>query len=87
MISNRNPWSWLVPAIAALAAAAFYAAIFYPGTIGFDSAYQWWQARGGETSNVHGIGMIWFWRLSDAASQGPAFLFMLQLALFWCGLA
>lgn len=83
MIPNRNPWPWLVPAIAA---AAFYAAIFYPGTIGFDSAYQWWQARGGETTNLHGIGMTWLWRLSDAASQGPAFLFLLQLALFWCGL-
>lgn len=87
MMSNRNPQPWRMPAIVALAAATFYATIFYPGTIGFDSAYQWWQARGGETSNVHGIGMTWLWRLSDAASQGPAFLFMLQLALFWCGLA
>ena len=73
-------------AIAALAAAA-YATLFYPGAMGFDAAYQWWQARGGETSNIHGVLMTALWRISDAVSAGPALLFLLQLVLFWCGLA
>lgn len=77
---------WSVPAMSALAAAALFALAFYPGTVCFDSAYQWWQARGGETTNIHGLGMTWLWRLGGAVSHGPAFPFLLQLALFWCGL-
>jgi hypothetical protein len=82
--SRRRTWLMLVTT--ALAAIAFYAVAFFPGAIGFDSAYQWWQARGGETSSVHGVGMTWLWRLGDALTQGPAALFLLQLAVFWCGL-
>lgn len=72
--------------VIALAFASFYCAAFFPGTLPFDSAYQWWQARGGETSTVHGIGMTVLWRGSDALTEGPAALFLLQLGLFWCGL-
>ena len=64
-----------------------YAGVFYPGAMGFDTAYQWWQARGGQTTNIHGLGMTWLWHLSDALTHGPGFLFCLQLTLFSIGLA
>lgn len=86
MTGARDNRRWQVPAMTALAAAAVFALAFYPGTLCFDSAYQWWQARGGETTNIQGLGMTWLWRLGDAVSQGPGFPFLLQLALFWCGL-
>lgn len=72
--------------VAALAGVAFYAAIFFPGTVPFDSAYQWWQARGHTTTNIHGIGMLWLWRASDALASGPAPMFVAQLGLLWLGL-
>jgi hypothetical protein len=86
MTVERERRSKLALALVALAVVTFYAMAFFPGTIGFDSAYQWWQARGGETSNIHGLGMTLLWRLSYAVTRGPAFLFMLQLGLYWCGL-
>ena len=76
-----------MPAMLAIVAALSYAAVFYPGAMGFDGAYQWWQARGGETSNIHGVAMTWLFRISDATTSGPGGLFVLQLALFWTGLA
>lgn len=83
-VRGQSPW---LPLIAtALAALVFYSFAFYPGTVGFDSAYHWWQARGGETSSIHGIGMTLLWRIGDALTQGPAALFGLQLILYWCGL-
>ena len=89
MIDQQRTARWVQFALSiviALVLASFYCAAFFPGTLPFDSAYQWWQARGGETSNVHGIGMTLLWRGSDALTQGPAALFLLQLGLFWCGL-
>lgn len=64
-----------------------YAAIFYPGAMSFDSAYQWWQARGGESTNIQGVGMTWLWRAGNALAPGPGAMFGLQLLLFWSGLA
>jgi hypothetical protein len=71
--------------LAAAAGACAYAAVFYPGAMGFDTAYQWWQARGGETTNIHGLGMTWLWRFANPFDAGPAPLFLLQLILFWAG--
>ena len=76
----------ILPFAVALTALAFYLLAFFPGTLCFDSAYQWWQARGHETSNIHGIGMTLLWRLGDAVAASPAPLFALQLALLWGGL-
>jgi hypothetical protein len=76
-----------MPAMLAVVAALSYAVIFYPGAMGFDGAYQWWQARGGETSNIHGVAMTWLFRLGDRLTPGPGPLFLLQLALFWSGIA
>jgi hypothetical protein len=77
----------VAPALFAALCAVSYAIVFYPGAMGFDTAYQWWQARGGETSNIHGLAMTWLWRLSNALILGPGPLLVFQLALFWSGLA
>jgi hypothetical protein len=80
----RGRWAiWFVAAAGAIA----YAIVFYPGAMSFDSAYQWWQARGGESTNIQGIGMIWLWRADNAVAPGPGAIFMLQLLLFWGGIA
>lgn len=83
MVDRR---SQLALAAFALVAMACYAIAFFPGTFGFDSAYQWWQARGHQTTNIHGVGMTWLWRASNALATGPAPMFALQLALLWLGL-
>lgn len=62
-----------------------YALTFYPGAMGFDVAYQWWQSRGGETTNIHGIGMTWLWHLENLITTGPGLLFVLQLVLLLTG--
>ena len=70
------------------AAAAFvYALAFYPGWLSFDSAYQWWQARSGEVSNINGIGIVLLWRVALLLQDGPAPILLLQLLLFWTGIA
>lgn len=73
--------------IVAAAGAVAYALVFYPGAMSFDSAYLWWQARGGESTNVYGVGMTWLWRAGNALTPGPGALFVLQLLLLWGGLA
>ena len=81
---SRSPFAVLIPL--ALSGCACYAIAFYPGALNFDSAYQWWQARGHETSNVHGIGMTLLWRVSERLAHGPGPIFLLQIGLLWCGL-
>lgn len=83
-VSQRLASIWLV----AICGAAGYLIAFYPGAMSFDSAAQWAQVRGeAATDNVHGVGMLWLWWLTDHMLAGPAGLFILQTALFWGGLA
>ena len=67
-------------------AAIAYAIVFYPGAMSFDSAYQWWQARGGTSTNIQSVGMTWLWRAGNALAPGPGVMFAVQLLLFWSGL-
>lgn len=76
-------WPWLL----ALAGCAFDLAAFWPGQMSFDSAYAWWQARGGETSTLVPPAFVLAWRACLVLLDGPGALFALQLALFWSGLA
>jgi hypothetical protein len=64
-----------------------YAITFYPGHMSFDSAYAWWQARGGETSDISSPTLVLIWRALDQVLPGPGLVFLLHLSLFWCGLA
>jgi hypothetical protein len=78
--------NWQVWVTAFLGASA-YASCFFPGVMSFDSAYAWWQARGGETSDLQAPMMMRLWQLCDALLPGPGLLFLLHLCMFWCGLA
>lgn len=82
--ASKSPWP-----LAAIAAAgiAFFAACYYPGAMSLDSAVIWAQARGAPSTNIYGAGLRWLWRLTDPVWAGPAPLFLIQLALFWSGLA
>jgi hypothetical protein len=77
---------WL-PWLLAIAGFAFDIAAYWPGQMSFDSAYAWWQARGGETTDIVSPAMILLWRVGDAILPGPGSIFALHLALFWSGLA
>lgn len=76
-------WPWLL----ALAGFAFDVAAFWPGQMSFDSAYAWWQARGGQTADVVPPALVQVWRLCEAIRSGPGLVFALHLVLFWSGLA
>jgi len=76
-----------LPWLVALAGVAFDLAAFWPGQMSFDSAYTWWQARGGTTTDIAPPVLIYVWRFLDAIVEGPALVFALHLALFWSGLA
>lgn len=76
-------WPWLL----ALAGSALDLAAYWPGHMSFDSAYAWWQARGGETADVTPQALVLVWRACEAIRSGPGLVFALHLALFWSGLA
>jgi hypothetical protein len=76
-----------VPWLVAFAGFAFDVAAFWPGQMSFDSAYAWWQARGGTATDIAPPVLIDLWRVCDAIVEGPGLVFALHLALFWSGLA
>ncbi|HKE48183.1 MAG TPA: hypothetical protein VKB52_08955 [Rhodanobacteraceae bacterium] len=77
----------LLPWLVAFAGFAFDVAAYWPGQMSFDSAYTWWQARGGATTDIAPPMLIFVWRACDALVEGPGLVFALHLALFWSGLA
>lgn len=86
--SDRNATlAVAVPWLIAIAGFAFDVAAFWPGQMSFDSAYAWWQARGGFTTDIAPPMFVFVWRIADALHDGPALMFALHLALFWSGLA
>ena len=87
-LSARNAMlAAAVPWLIAIAGFAFDIAAYWPGQMSFDSAYAWWQARGGETTDIAPPMLIFVWRICDAWLEGPGLVFALHLALFWSGLA
>lgn len=85
--TRRGGASAALPWLLALAGFAFDLAAFWPGQMSFDSAYAWWQARGGESTDITSPALVRLWRLCDALLPGPGLPFALHLALFWGGLA
>lgn len=79
-----NPW---LPLLLAFAGFAIDVAAYWPGQMSFDSAYAWWQARGGVSTDIVPPIFVWMWRLCDVFIDGPQLPFVLHLALFWSGLA
>ena len=76
-----------LPWLIAIAGFALDIAAYWPGQMSFDSAYAWWQARGGETTDITPPAFVLIWRACDAVLEGPGLVFALHLALFWSGLA
>jgi hypothetical protein len=86
--SDRNAMlAATVPWLVALAGFAFDVAAFWPGQMSFDSAYAWWQARGGFTTDIAPPMFVFVWRIAGVLHDGPGLMFALHLALFWSGLA
>jgi hypothetical protein len=79
----RRVWPWL----AALAGLALSLAVFWPGYMSWDSAYQWWQARNNTFDSVHPPLMAMIWQLTDRVLPGPGGMFALQAMLLWSALA
>jgi hypothetical protein len=75
----------MIIAVLAVALFALYAIGFFPGFMSFDSAYQWWQARTGDTTDIAGIGIVLAWRVTELVIEGPGGLFLAHLAMFWTG--
>lgn len=59
---------------------------FYPGFLSFDSAYQFWQIRSGEYSNIAPVTMTALWALVHAVWPGSGGVFLIHIAAFWAGL-
>jgi len=74
------------PALAAVAIVAFLCTAYFPGALSFDAAYQWWQARSGETSDIQAPGLMLLFRLVEPVWPGPAMPFLIHLTLFAAGL-
>lgn len=74
-------------ALAALAAFAACAWLFWPGYVSFDTAHQWFQVRHGEFSDHHPPLMALLWRATEPLLPGPGGLLLVQLALWWSALA
>ena len=77
---------WL-PWLFAAAGLVFDLIAYWPGQMSFDSAYAWWQVRGGATTDIVPPVFVLVWRVCDALLAGPGLVFALHLVLFWCGLA
>lgn len=77
----RWPW-WL-----ALAGVALDLVAFWPGLLSFDSAQAWWQARHRAATGITPLPFVLLWQAADRLGAGPGALFVLQLTLFWSGLA
>ena len=82
-----KPISGLVPWAGAAAAALATLAVLYPGMYPFDSAYQLWQARSGEFNDVSPVAMTALWSLLLQLTSNPATLLVMNLVMFWTGLA
>lgn len=83
---GRSAARWL-PWLLAVAGFCFDLAAWWPGLMSFDSAYAWWQARGGTSTDITAPVLVRVWRLCLPFLDGPGLPFALHLALFWSGLA
>jgi hypothetical protein len=84
--SDVSPVARALPWLLCATGLLFDLVAFYPGQMSFDSAYTWWQARVGETSDTQSVMLIHLWRVLDSILPGPGPVFVLQLVLFWGGL-
>ncbi|MGB0918183.1 MAG: hypothetical protein ACPGU4_11375 [Flavobacteriales bacterium] len=66
----------------------FSAVLFLPGSMGYDALSQWYQLNGIiPISDWHPPIMVHIWKFLNQFIEGPLSMLVLQLALYWCGLA
>ena len=58
-----------------------------PGYLSWDSAYQWWQARGAALDPAHPPVMVHVWRAARSVLPDPGGMLALQAAVWWSALA
>lgn len=83
---DGTPADQVLPCVLGFCGLVFDIAAYYPGQMSLDGAYAWWQARGGESSDVQSPMLVQVWRICDALVHGPGPIFILNLLLFWIGL-
>ena len=57
-------------------------AALWPGQMSFDSAFAWWQARGGATTDIVPPAFVLAWRALRPIADGPQAMFAGHLAVF-----
>lgn len=86
-MNRRSAWPAAAPWLAAALGLALTLLAFWPGYLSWDSAYQWWQARGGALDPTHPPVMVRVWRLSRMLLPDPGGMLLLQATLWWGALA
>ena len=61
--------------------------LFQPGYVDLDSASQLRESRSGIYDDWHPVLMAWTWSHVDKVCPGPLCMFLLQITLYWFGLA
>jgi hypothetical protein len=89
-----QPWwrrlQWrpeLVAAASAVVAFALQLLAGWPGWLTPQTIGQWTQARTGPFTDAYPAALTWFWAQMDPAGRGPFVPFLLQVFLFWLGVA
>ena len=73
--------------IIALAGFLLTLAAFWPGYLSWDSAYQWWQARGAPLDPAHPPVMVHLWRAVRTVLPDPGGMLAVQAAVWWAAIA
>ena len=74
-------------ALAAGAAASLTAAAYWPGLMTWDPVRQYGEALTGAFDDWHPPAMAWLWRQLIPVHAGPLPMLVLQLLLYWTGIA
>jgi hypothetical protein len=87
-MQKNSAWPGLLALpFAALAAAILTASAYWPGLMTWDPVRQYGEALTGEIDDWHPPMMQWIWRQLIPLHPGPMPMLLLQLALYWGGLA
>ncbi|WP_425230627.1 hypothetical protein [Sphingomonas sp.] len=83
----RIPAAHVAVPIAAALAAAVTGLAYWPGLMTWDPVRQYGEALSGAITDWHPPVMQWVWQRLLPIAHGPAPMLVLQLGLFWAGLA
>ena len=84
---SRGPGRAIALPVFAMAGGSLTASAYWPGMMTWDAIRQYGEALGGEIDDWHPPVMQWMWRRLIEVHPGPAPMLLLQLALYWGGLA